>query len=76
MDRIDVLASVQINGNLPCLTCGRGNECKMSGVKFVYGKNTLASADKCVRVKDQKKTWNELQNLGKLLGRRLTALGK
>jgi NAD(P)H-dependent FMN reductase len=64
MDRMDILANIQINGNLPCLTCGRGNDCKMSGVKFVYGKNASASADKCVRVEDQKKTWNELQNLG------------
>ena len=76
MDRMDVIANVQINGTLPCLTCGHGNNCKMSGVKFLYGKNALASADKCVRVEDQKKTWNELQNLGKLLGQRLTATGK
>ena len=73
MDRMDVLANIQIKGNLPCLTCGRGNDCKMSGVKFLYDKNTLASTDKCVRVEDQKKTWGELQNLGKLLNQRLTA---
>jgi NAD(P)H-dependent FMN reductase len=44
MDRMAILGEVKIRGNVPCLTCGHGNDCEMSSVKFLHGKNARASA--------------------------------
>jgi len=68
MDKMEIFGQVQLRGNVPCLTCGRGDDCKMSSVTFLHGKNAEASADKCVRVEDQENIWKELQRLGKELG--------
>ncbi len=73
MDKMKIFGQVKLRGNVPCLTCSHGDECTMSNVKFLHGKNAKASADKCVRVQDQKDVWRELQHLGKTLGARLTA---
>jgi hypothetical protein len=73
MDRMEILGEVKIRGNVPCLTCGRGDDCEMSSVKFLHGKNTRASADNCVRVEDQEDVWRELQHLGRSLRSRLEA---
>lgn len=31
------VGSVKILGNVPCIKCGYGNECKTSGIKMIYG---------------------------------------
>ena len=72
MDRMRVIGQVIIKGNVPCLTCGHGNECEMSGVPFIHGKNAKASTDLCTRVEDQKDVWNKLQQFGKELRQELT----
>lgn len=66
MDRMNVIGQFIIKGNIPCLTCGYGNDCEMSGVKFIHGKNAKATKDNCVRVENQK-VWKELQLIGKKL---------
>lgn len=73
MDRMEILGEVKIRGNVPCLTCGHGDDCEMSSVKFLHGKNAKASTDNCVRVEDQEDVWKELQRLGKILRNRLQA---
>ena len=73
MDRMEIVGQIKLKGNVPCLTCGHGDDCEMSSVKFLHGKNAKASADNCVRVEDQKDVWKELQNLGKMLAARLAA---
>ena len=72
LDRMEIIGRVTIRGNVPCLTCGCGDECEMSGVKTLYGKNAKATTDKCTRVEDQKDVWNKLQSFGNILGNRLT----
>ena len=73
MDRMEVVGQLQIQGNVPCLTCGRGDDCEMSAVPLVFGEGAEASADKCVRVEDQKEVWEEAKKLGRLIGDRLRA---
>lgn len=62
---------MQIQGIVPCLTYGRGNECEMSAVPMVFGEGAETSADKCVRVEDQREVWGEAEKLGRLIGERL-----
>jgi multimeric flavodoxin WrbA len=67
MDNMHIIGQVKLKGNVPCLTCGNGDTCQMSNVKFLHGKDAEASADKCVKVEDQPDTWKQLQQLGKKL---------
>lgn len=73
MDRLQIVGQLQLKGNVPCLTCGHGDDCEMSGVKFLHGKNAKASSENCVDVEDQKPIWLKLKQLGKKLASRLSA---
>lgn len=71
MEKMNLLGQVQIRGNVPCLTCGHGDECVMSGVRGALGPGGKAGADKCVRVEDQEDVLDEIQSLGFLLKEKL-----
>ena len=63
-ENMNIIGKVTLKGNLPCLTCGQGDNCQCSGVKIVFGKNAKASADLCIKVEDQERKWQELHRLG------------
>ena len=52
-------------GNFPCLICGKGDECEMSGVPLLFGEGAKTSADKCIAVEDQTDAWNQAESFGK-----------
>lgn len=72
MENMKVLGTVMIRGNVPCLTCGEGSTCKMSGARALFGKNVEASSDLCVRVEDQPEVWKKIIKLGHKLRDRLS----
>jgi len=72
MENMKVIGTVLIRGNVPCLTCGEGSTCKMSGAKTLFGKNVKASSDLCVRVEDQPDVWEKINKLGHKLRDRLS----
>lgn len=67
MENMNVIGNITIRGNLPCLTCGEGSTCKMSGIPSAFGKSVKASKNLCVRVEDQPEVWKEVIRLGNLL---------
>ena len=67
MEKMKVIETILIRGNVPCLTCGRGSECKMSGVPLLFGKGTKASSDLCIRVEDQDKVQKQINQIGEVL---------
>jgi len=71
MERMELIGQVMVKGNLPCLTCGVGDECQMSGLKRRYGPHARSSDYPYVRVEDQKQAWEEALRIGRLIGRRL-----
>lgn len=71
MERMEHIGTVKIRGNVPCLTCGQGSTCEMSGVTILYGIGTKASSKLCIGVEDQERVWEEIIRLGKVLGERL-----
>lgn len=71
MDRMEIVGQLKAQGNVPCLTCGKGDTCQMSAVPLLFGQDAKASVDKCIRVEDQEEVWQEAQRLGRLIGRRL-----
>lgn len=76
MEGVNVIGTVTIKGNAPCLTCGYGEECKMSAMKGIHGKNATASAEYCNQVEDQQETWKKLQTFGTILGEESRASNK
>ncbi|MCP4023541.1 MAG: flavodoxin family protein [Desulfobacteraceae bacterium] len=71
MDRMNLLGQLAIKGNVPCLSCGKGDECEMSAVPLLFGENATATTDKCIAVEDQKEVWEKARALGLEIGSRL-----
>lgn len=67
MERTNLVKQLNIQGSVPCLTCGVGNECKNSAVPIVFGEGAEASADKCAAVENMP-VWTEFKETGMLLG--------
>ena len=70
-ENMDLIGQLTIQGNLPCLTCGQGDVCQMSGLKVLYGPDARTSDFGYKRVEDQQKVFNEAQRIGILIGERL-----
>ncbi len=71
MERMELVGQVMIKGNIPCLTCGEGDECEMSGVRKRYGPDARSSDYTYSRVEDQKEVWEEAKRIGRLIGERV-----
>ena len=41
---MDFVGEVRVKGNVPCIKCGRGDECRMSGIKMLYGPEATVSS--------------------------------
>ncbi len=67
MENAIMLKQLQVRGNVPCLTCGHGHYCDMSGAKDLFGTHRAATAENCQRVEDQP-VWPEAQKTGVMLG--------
>ena len=70
-ERMELVGQLSIQGNLPCLTCGQGDDCEMSGVQLLYGPDARTSEIGYNRVEDQEMVWAEAARLGGLIGERL-----
>jgi multimeric flavodoxin WrbA len=71
MERMELVGQVMVKGNIPCLTCGVGDECEMSGSRRRYGPNARSSDYPYVRVEDQEVVWEEAMRIGRLIGERV-----
>jgi len=70
-ERMDLIGQLTVQGNLPCLTCGEGDKCEMSGLKVLYGPDAKTSDYVYSRVEDQKEVWEEAMRIGRLIGERI-----
>lgn len=71
-EHMDLVGQLTVQGNLPCLTCGEGDECGMSAVKIMYGLDAKTSDFEYAKVEDQKEVWEEASRVGRLIGERIT----
>ncbi len=76
MERMELIGQLKIMGNIPCLTCGEGDECEMSGLKKRYGPDAKSSDYPYSRVEDQKEVWEEAMRIGRLIGQRVRATNR
>jgi len=75
-ERMDIIGQLTVQGNLPCLTCGEGDGCEMSGLKVMYGPDARTSDFRYSQVEDQKEVWEEALRIGRLIGERLKTTNK
>jgi len=75
-ERMDLIGQLTVQGSLPCLTCGEGDECEMSGLKVMYGPDARTSDFRYSQVEDQKEVWEEAVRIGRLIGERLKTTNK
>jgi multimeric flavodoxin WrbA len=68
MERMELVGQLKIKGNIPCLTCGEGDECEMSGLRKRYGPDARSSDYPYIRVEDQKEVWEEAMRIGHQIG--------
>ena len=71
MERMELVGQMMIEGNIPCLTCGTGDDCEMSGLRKRYGPDARSADYPYVRVEDQKEVWEEAMRIGRLIGERV-----
>jgi len=71
MERMELVGQLMIEGNIPCLTCGAGEDCEMSGLIKRHGRGAKSADHPYVRVEDQKEVWEEAIRIGRLIGERV-----
>jgi multimeric flavodoxin WrbA len=71
MERMEFIGQVKVIGNIPCLTCGVGEDCEMSGLRKRYGPDARSSDYPYTRVEDQKEVWEQAMRIGRLIGERI-----
>ena len=70
-EHMEIVGQVMVKGNLPCLPCGVGDVCEMSGIDRRFGPDAKACDIPYSRAEDQEVVWEEALNIGRLIGERL-----
>ncbi len=70
-EQMELMGQLMVQGNLPCLTCGKGDDCRMSGVGMMYGPDARVSDYGYSRVEDQTEGWEEAILIGHRIAKRL-----
>ncbi len=71
MERMELVGQMMIEGNIPCLTCGVGDDCEKSGLIKRYGPGAKSADHPYTRVEDQKEVWEQALRIGRLIGQRV-----
>jgi multimeric flavodoxin WrbA len=68
---MEIVGSVGVVGNVPCIRCGPGEHCIMSGLKRRFGPDIVRSSVKIQNVEDQKNVVVALVAMGTEIGNRV-----
>lgn len=72
-EHMELLGQITIPGNLPCLSCGRGDDCEQSAVSLMYGEAARAEDYGYRRVEDMDEIINQAKDIGRRMGQTLRA---
>ncbi len=72
-ERMELVGQLTVQGNIPCLTCGEGDTCEMSGLKMIHGPDAKTSDFGYAKVEDQQDVWQSAASIGRIIGERLLA---
>lgn len=65
------LGAVKIQGNVPCLRCGHGDECDASGIKMIFGPDATVDSVGGHKLEEQVEAMEAVRDLGGAIGRAL-----
>ncbi len=68
---MEFVGAVRVLGNVPCIKCGQGDECKMSAVKMIYGPDKMVSSVEIATFEKQPEAVEAAIKLGKDIAERL-----
>ena len=68
---MEFVGAVRVLGNVPCIKCGHGDECKMSAVKMIYGPDKMVSSVEIATFEKQPEAVKAAIRLGKEIAERL-----
>ncbi|MCB2183053.1 MAG: flavodoxin family protein [Desulfobulbaceae bacterium] len=68
---MDFVGGLRVEGNVPCIKCGHGDECKMSGVKMLHGPEATVGSVGVHSFEEQNKALDEAVMLGEAIAKRL-----
>ena len=68
---MNLVGQISIQGNLPCLTCGVGDTCKMSALTVMYGPEAKTADYGYVKVEDQQHICDEAVGIGTAIGEKI-----
>lgn len=69
---MNFVGAVKIQGNVPCVKCGRGDECKMSGITMLYGPEATVDSVGIKSFEEQPMAVEAAGNLGRRIARALS----
>ena len=67
------LGSMVVNGNVPCIRCGRGDACQMSGVKMLFGPEATVESAGVNTFEEDQSQLQEAKELGEKIRRAVLA---
>ena len=62
---MDFVGAVKVAGNVPCIKCGSGDECKMSAVKMIFGADAMVAEANINIFEEQPEAIKQAAALGK-----------
>ena len=62
---MNFVGAVKIMGNVPCVKCGYGNECKTSGLRMIYGNEATVQSVGINKFEEQRDALDAARELGK-----------
>ena len=68
---MEVVGSVKVLGNVPCIRCGYGDECDMSGIKMMLGPDETVESAGVNRFEDQPEAVKAAKEMGQAIAEAL-----
>ena len=62
---MNFVGAVKIQGNVPCIKCGYGDTCKMSGIAMLYGPDATVDSVGCKTVETSPAALDAARDLGR-----------
>ncbi|VVS90885.1 flavodoxin family protein [Desulfoluna spongiiphila] len=69
---IEFVGAVKITGNVPCVRCGFGDECRKSGITMIYGPEATVDSVGIKSFEKQPLSFESAEDLGREIARLLT----
>ena len=62
---MELVGQIQVQGNLPCVTCGRGDDCPQSAKPLLHGADIPCSDIPYADVQNNDALWRQAEEIGK-----------